>query len=259
MKPSTKAGGASWSTGGPAEHWLHFRDVHLDGYALVTGTSPAMVEMCGGGLRPRPARPGPVRARQRRLVDPRHARRGAGPRHAHPRRCCASRCRCRWSRCRRAPRCATSSRGATRPRGWPRTTRPSPTTPNRAPGARATSMSARANRGSTRRASCSSRSTGGSPRRAGPRSTNCTRTASARSTSSPCTRTSRVATWAASWSPRVWTCCDARVSRRQSSSSTSSNVGARKLYESLGFNWSARTSSCTLTALVNPPVAQRRR
>ncbi len=36
--------------GWSGEHWLHFRDVHLDGYALVTGSDPATVEMCGGGL-----------------------------------------------------------------------------------------------------------------------------------------------------------------------------------------------------------------
>ena len=73
MKPSTRAGGASWSTGGPAEHWLHFRDVHLDGYALVTGSEPGHGRDVWRGPRPPPARPGARRARQRRLVDPRHA------------------------------------------------------------------------------------------------------------------------------------------------------------------------------------------
>jgi len=53
--------------------------------------------------------------------------------------------------------------------------------------------------GSTLRDSCSWRSTDASRRRVGPRCTNCTRTVSARSTSSRSTRTFRDATWDASW------------------------------------------------------------
>ncbi|NNN01035.1 MAG: GNAT family N-acetyltransferase [Acidimicrobiaceae bacterium] len=36
--------------GWPAEHWLRYRDAGLAQYAMVTGTRPAQVEMCGGGV-----------------------------------------------------------------------------------------------------------------------------------------------------------------------------------------------------------------
>jgi mycothiol synthase len=36
--------------GWSGEHWLRYSDERLDGYALLTGSEPATLEMCGGGL-----------------------------------------------------------------------------------------------------------------------------------------------------------------------------------------------------------------